>query len=531
MTSNGVDEPMIDNISILPPVDGVPESKQSEVQTTPDGTCPEVTPTGGQKRTWTEKESPEPKETGNDSKELVLKMTDVADSITSRKRAKRNLCLEEDVQMVPAVGNLDPSTEITSAQLELTRNPYNWFISPEQQPENLNSNSPIYDVLAAVNNFLIPQVEQMRRDITDLHRENKKLISTLSNLGIHHSSTDKLETIPISPPVVTKLSDLEEIENKTEAKRRKRQANAEQSLDNPEPMEVDPALPMKSSRYEAVDRSKPQPQSHYGQMNNERRNRIERTRATDDLLVNLTPADIVLKEKAFSEDFKKLPLSPAQPQAANILSLVGDDLIARGYSRVVADGESIWLEVPENWLCLTSFTKRQQTKSRHYYTLNGVTIHHQLQPELGRSPRRQKLAVKIPRGEPSSRLHPGKWYLHAHQVKMASSIQGDSNWLKLRTKRLVKILRRTFRTNYHPRVLATGKRTQYMRNNRVRQRNANSANARKNKPSAWEYLKPMQPATFPKNSLANHPMPMQAPPQWLNPHYLSQSSTPAYNKH
>ena len=45
--------------------------------------------------------------------------------------------------MVLAVGNLDPSPEITSAQLELTRNPYNWSISPEQQPDNLNSNSPI----------------------------------------------------------------------------------------------------------------------------------------------------------------------------------------------------------------------------------------------------------------------------------------------------------------------------------------------------------------------------------------------------
>ena len=96
MTSNGVDEPMIDNISILPPVDGVPWSKQSEVQTTPDGTCPGVTPIGGQKRTRTEKESPEPKETGNDSKELVLKMTDVEDLITSCKRVKRDLCLEED---------------------------------------------------------------------------------------------------------------------------------------------------------------------------------------------------------------------------------------------------------------------------------------------------------------------------------------------------------------------------------------------------------------------------------------------------
>ena len=152
---------------------------------------------------------------------------------------------------------------------------------------------------------------------------------------------------------------------------------------------------------------------------------IEESSVGNNLLKNLTPADIVIKEKAFTEDFK-LPLSPADPWAANIYSLVGDDLIARGYERVVTDGESIWLEIPRNWLCTKRLTKRQLTPSRQYFTLNGVTIHNQLQTELGRSPRRHKLAVKIPRAEPSSRLLVGKWYIHVHQIKIASSIEGET---------------------------------------------------------------------------------------------------------
>ena len=248
-------------------------------------------------------------------------------------------------------------------------------------------------------------------------------------------------------------------------------------------------------------------------MNSERKSRIEEKSASNNLLENLTPADIVIKEKAFIDDFKKLPLSPPEPLAVNINTLVGDD-IARGYNRVVINRESIWLEIPENWLCMKSFTKQQLTPSPQYLTLNGVTIHHQLQNELGRSPRRHKLAVKIPRGEPSSRLLAGKWYVHAHQVKIASHSQSHTEWLKLRTMRLVRILRKTFRANYNPRSSGWSSQSQ-IRKNSFRKRS--SKHAWKNKQSSWEYLKPKQPAASSARSLANFPLPMQAPPQWLNP--------------
>ena len=179
-------------------------------------------------------------------------------------------------------------------------------------------------------------------------------------------------------------------------------------------MEADPAQPQKPSRYST---------------NSERKQRIEESSVGNNLLKNLVPAEIVIKGKAFTEDFK-LPLSPVDPWAANIYSLVGDDLIARGYERVVTEGESIWLEIPWDWLWKKRLTKRQLTPSRQYFTLNGVTIHNQFQTELGRSPRRHTLVVKIPRAEPGSRLLAGKWYIHAHQIKIASSIQGETEWLK-----------------------------------------------------------------------------------------------------
>ena len=181
-------------------------------------------------------------------------------------------------------------------------------------------------------------------------------------------------------------------------------------------------------------------------MNSERKKRIEKNSVGNNLLKNLTPADIVIKEKAFTEDFK-LPLSPVDPWAANIYSLVGDDLIARGYERVVTDGESIWLEIPWNWLCTKRLTKRQLTPSRQYFTLNGVTIHNQLQTELGRSPRRQKLAVKIPRAEPSSRLQESVLSTHtrsrlplAFKVKLSGSNFVPKGWLRSFGKRLVQII-------------------------------------------------------------------------------------------
>ena len=97
------------------------------------------------------------------------------------------------------------------------------------------------------------------------------------------------------------------------------------------------------------------------------------------------------------------------------------------------------------------FLKRPKTSTRQYHTVSGLTNHQQLVPEYGRSPRRQKLAVKIPRAAPCSRLIASKWYTHIHQVKMKTWTNGVAGWSKLRSTRLIKILRRTFAQNYHPR--------------------------------------------------------------------------------
>ena len=74
--------------------------------------------------------------------------------------------------------------------------------------------------------------------------------------------------------------------------------------------------------------------------------------------------------------------------------------------------------------------------------MHGVTLHQQLAVETGKYPRRHKLAVKlINRVGPSSKLVVGKWYLHAHQVKIYNQALG-SRWLG--TKKLVYKLKMTF---------------------------------------------------------------------------------------
>ena len=447
---------------------------------------PETTQISGQKRTWTENSSPEP-EAGNPSQELSLRKTSIEDSNSLRKRAKINLYPENDSLIMPV--SPAPSIEMTSA-LQFSRRLLPCNFLPEQEPDELHKhNSLLAEILAAINNSVMSQIELMRRDITDLYRENKKLVNALSKHGIHHPSTDNLKPSSVAMNIDTP----------------KRHMTIEEPLVENVPSVLNPAQPLKPSRW--------------GNMNNGRKIRIEENTERNNLLKNLTPADIAIKENAFIEDFKKLPLSPAEPLAVNIFSLVGDDLIARGSNRVVTDGESIWLEIPENWLCTKSFTRRQLTPSRQYFTLNGVTIHHQLETELGKSPRRHKLAVKIPRAEPSSRLHAGKWYIHAHQVKIASGVQGDTEWLKLRTMRLVKILRKTFRSNYIPRSSSYSQSSQsQIRNKNNRHRLTKKQTPMKNKPHSWEYLKLKQPAAPATNSLASYPMPMQAPPQWLNPY-------------
>ena len=149
-----------------------------------------------------------------------------------------------------------------------------------------------------------------------------------------------------------------------------------------------------------------------------------------------------------------------------------------------------------------------------------MTIHKQLQTETGRSPRGHKLAVKIPRAEPSSRLLPGKWYIHAHQIKIASGVQGNNEWLKLRTRRLVRILRKTFRANYNPRSQASRQTTlSDIRKNTTRKRSKYPNTERKNKLPPWEYLNSKQLVAASKKTRAEHPLPMQAPEPWLNPYY------------
>ena len=85
---------------------------------------------------------------------------------------------------------------------------------------------------------------------------------------------------------------------------------------------------------------------------------------------------------------------------------------------MVADGESLWLELSEDQIFKSNFQKRQLTRTRQYYTMKGVTLHEQLASENHPYPRRQKLAVKIDRNQPSSRLKKGKFYLHVHQKKI-----------------------------------------------------------------------------------------------------------------
>ena len=76
----------------------------------------------------------------------------------------------------------------------------------------------------------------------------------------------------------------------------------------------------------------------------------------------------------------------------------------------------------------SNFKQRQLTRTRQYYTMNGVTLHKQLARENHPYPRRQKLAVKIDRSEPSSRLKTGKFYLYFHQLKIYNPEIG-SRWL------------------------------------------------------------------------------------------------------
>ena len=154
--------------------------------------------------------------------------------------------------------------------------------------------------------------------------------------------------------------------------------------------------------------------------------------------------DLTLKAEAFEKDFK-LPLSGAE---VHITSLRGGADVASGYDRVVPDGEGLWLELSEEQIFKHNFRKRQRTATRQYYTMPGVTLHQQLSAEKYPFPRRHKLAVKIQRSGPNSKLKTGKFYIHAYQIKIYNPKEG-SRWLG--TGRLVQKLKRRFGAAYHPR--------------------------------------------------------------------------------
>ena len=79
--------------------------------------------------------------------------------------------------------------------------------------------------------------------------------------------------------------------------------------------------------------------------------------------------------------------------------------------------------------------------------MGGVTIHKQLANENHPYPRKRKLAVKLDRSEPSSKMQKGKWYAHVHQIKIYNPKFG-TRWLG--TSRLIRKLKQKFGSRYFP---------------------------------------------------------------------------------
>ena len=581
------------------------EYKEHEFKPTPGSNIPVSETAGGQKRSRKENSSPEPNAGESEALDPVVKLRSDAHSNPARKRKINPTLMDVDNEHTitnPApVSALKPSAadhfvEITSAPAMIGkagRDPnHKLEITSALNCVSIHSGHPLLtmldnpklvhaqlsEVLAALNNAVLPQIELLSRSINQILRENKRLISTLSKYGIKHCAHDKLEdsrsaalfsthqpTEFLKPkPVPMDV----ELAQDTKAARygpmnsdrsRRIDANIKRTnhLSNLTPADApikkktfsdDFNLPLNPEKtnlsHDFEHTQNPLPmevetypqQEHlqWGTMNPERRKRVvERksrleARATrSNLLSNLTPADITIKEKAFTTDFNRT-LNPEQTQLVEIYSLVGDKLVAKGYDRAVVDGESIWLEIPENLLCKQNFIRRQTTSSRQYFTASGVTIHQQLDLEHGRSPRRQKLAVKIPRAEPSSRLTAGKWYIHVHQVKMKLNIIGLTQWSLLRLTRLIKILRRTFGQNYHPRsydykqysrpeVSPNNKGRRYQNNFSHKSRiNEESYNTKQRKP--WQQL---------QKAFEDCPMPMFAPESSQNSKTHKPSQTTA----
>ena len=249
----------------------------------------------------------------------------------------------------------------------------------------------------------------------------------------------------------------------------------------------------------------------------------QRAFSDTDMVSETIPEDVLLKKQAFWTDFG-LPLSPRNGYTLKVHSLVGEEPIATEYTNVVADGESIWLELPEKAIIKTSFRRRQLTSSRQYWTFNGVTLHQQLQLETGRIPRRHKLAVRCPRNEPSSRLQKGRWYIHVHQIKIQSPSDNPRVWRKLNTTKLIRSLRSTFGPLYHPRNRQTRELPSYWKHKT--EYNGNVGMAGEGKTKEQVHKETNQPSNLnttetPRPISTFFPWPMQAPQPWVNPYYYT----------
>ena len=190
-----------------------------------------------------------------------------------------------------------------------------------------------------------------------------------------------------------------------------------------------------------------------------------------------------MKLDAFELDFK-LPLDGAR---VNISSLIKGEDVATGYAKVVADAESLLLEIPEHLISWKNFKIKQRTSTRQFYTMNGVTLHQQLKAEPEKKIRRHKFSINIKRNGPNYGLETGKWYTHAHQVKIYN-LKIGSRWLG--TKNLVRKLRTAFGSAYNPRFRKNQiPRGQSRSKNTVRNpTNPYAQNTRDNFPSVRSHL-------------------------------------------
>ena len=302
-----------------------------------------------------------------------------------------------------------------------------------------------------IQHTVITKLESLERSIDTLWRSNDRLVKKLSALNIEYEKYDRLEAVDgvgknnmeIDPPD----------KQARQAVQTRTTFEPHPKIDSGKPTSTNPMMHVHPERIPGI--SNPKVQTQPSNLRREERN------SQYPAEVNVkTPRDIAIKTEAFLSDFG-LPLVAPDYLNVQIYSLVGNTPIASSYSTVVADGESLWLEIPESSINWKPFYRRQRTTSRQYWTANGVTLHQQLALETGRIPRRHKLAVRVHRDAPSSTLMKGKFCIHAHQIKIQVGDNSLQDWRKLRTNQLISQLKYTFGSLYHPRTSPDPKHENY----------------------------------------------------------------------